>query len=90
MNQKMIVDVFIAAYRPWLESNGYRNMEDSYILQQLDDHFITDRKSFRVNKKPTTKRYIKSVQPDTRNAINTLLQGGSLEKNIEEQDVLSD
>ena len=90
LNQKMIVDVFIAAYRPWLESNGYRNMEDSYILQQLDDHFITDRKSFRINKKPTTKRYIKSVQPDTRNAINTLLQGGSLEKNIEEQDVLSD
>ena len=89
LDQKMIVDTFMLAYRPWLENNGYRNMEDDYLMQQMNDHFTTDRKTFRVDKKPTTKRYIKSVSADTANAINTLLRGGTLETS-EDQAVLSD
>jgi len=92
LDQKMIVDKFMFAYRPWLESNGYKNMEDDYLIQQMNDHFVTDRKTFRdeVTKKPGTKRYIKTVLPDTSNAINTLLIGGSLEQAEEDQEVLAD
>lgn len=89
LSQRMVLDTFMLAYRPWLESNGYKNMEDDYLLQQMNDHFVTDRKSFRINKKPTTKRYIKTVFPDTANAINTLLAGQSLEHATEDQEVLT-
>jgi len=81
----MMVNPFIEHYRTWLETNGYKNMEDDYLLRQLNDNFVTDRKTFRVQrapgepKKPTTARYIKSVHADTLNAINMLLAGESLE-----------
>ena len=84
----MFVDTFLMAYRVWLESNGHKNMEDSYILQMLTDNFILDRKTKRVDGKPTSRRYIKSVLPDTMNAINLLLEGGSLEPAKEDVDVL--
>ncbi|QNN98051.1 DNA primase [Microbacterium phage Fede] len=90
LDQQMIVDVFLFTYRPWLEANGYKNMEDDYLMQQIGDHFVTDRKTFRIDKKPTTKRYIKSCLDDTNNAINTLLLGGTLEHSEEDQAILSD
>ena len=79
LDKKMPTEDFISHYRTWLENNGYRNMEDDYVLRQLKDYFIMDRKTFRVDGRPTTKRYIKSVTPDALNAINLLLQGQSLE-----------
>ncbi|QCG78290.1 DNA primase [Microbacterium phage AloeVera] len=89
LDGKMIVDRFMTAYRPWLDANGYRNVEDDYLMQQMNDNFKLDRKTFRIDKKPTTKRYIKSVNNSTSNAINTLLQGGTLEESSEDQAVLS-
>ena len=59
VEKKVTVDVFLAAFRPWLDSNGYKNMEDDYLLQQLGDHFVMDRKSFRIDGKPTTKKHKK-------------------------------
>lgn len=86
----MLVNPFIANYRTWLETNGYKNMEDDYLLRQLNDNFVTDRKTFRLakipggEKKPTSARYIKSVHTDTLNAINMLLAGVSLDGVTEE------
>jgi phage/plasmid-associated DNA primase len=89
--KKMMTDVFLTSYRPWLDSNGYKNMEDDYLLTQLNDHFTMDRKSFRVEGRTTTRRYIKTVSPDTLNVMNRLLAGHGLEDlKGDEADVLND
>lgn len=75
---KVTVDTFLGSYRPWLGENGYKNSEDSYLLSQLKDHFVLDRKTFRIEGRATTRRYIKAVLPDTANAIQVLRAGGSL------------
>ncbi|QFG04927.1 DNA primase [Microbacterium phage PhriedRice] len=91
LDKKMLVDTFMLAYRPWLEANGYsKNMEDDYLVTQMNDAFVTDRKTVRIDGKPTSRRYIKSVLRDTANAINTLLAGESLEHSNEDQEILSD
>lgn len=87
---KVTTEDFLNAYRPWLDENGYKNMEDSYLLKMLDDHFVTARKTFRPNGKPTTKRYIKSVRADTLNAINLLLRGEPIEGSPEDIQVLKE
>jgi len=85
LDGKMLVNPFLENYRVWLETNGYKNMEDDYLLRQMTHNFVTDRKTFRLaktpggEKKPTSARYIKTVLPDTLNAINMLLAGASLE-----------
>lgn len=71
---KMEVATFLTAYRPWLESNGYKNQEDDFLLRQMKSHFNVDRKTIRVSNKPTTRRVITQILPDTLNAINMLLQ----------------
>jgi hypothetical protein len=88
---KMIVNTFLNSYRAWLETNGYRSMEDDYLLRQLNNSFKIGRKTVRVGGKPTTQRVILSVLPDTQNAINLLQQGGTLEGvDAEELAVLSE
>lgn len=84
---RVMVDAFLGAYRPWLGENGYKNLEDSYLLKQLQDHFTIDRKTVRIEGSPTTRRYIKAVSPDTANAINLLLAGGAT---TEDAKVLTD
>lgn len=74
VQQQLRLDEFIPPYRMWLEANGYKGMEDDYILRQLKNHFVIDRKTFRIDSKPTSRRYIKSIFPDTLNAINILME----------------
>jgi hypothetical protein len=75
VNGKMIWSTFIDGFRLWLENNGYRNMEDDYLMTMMKNSFIDGRKSFRVSGKPTTQRYIAKVLPDTANAIEVLRSG---------------
>ncbi|QKY80361.1 DNA primase [Microbacterium phage Pabst] len=89
-DKKMAVDKFISSYRIWLESNGYRNMEDDYILQTLNDNFEMKRKTIRPDGKPTTRLCIVSLASDTANAIETLLRGEVLEHADVDADVLKD
>jgi hypothetical protein len=86
LDKKMVVDTFIIGFRGWLENNGYKNLEDSYVLSMIEDHFGIERKTVRPEGKPTSRRCITSIQPDTMNAINVLLQGGVLSK--EDVDIL--
>ena len=86
----MPVDTFIMVYREWLELNGYRNMEDDYVLQQLSDSFNMARKTIRVEGRPTSRRCIVGIHPDTLNAINILEQGGSLDDTPEDAAMLSE
>lgn len=90
IGQKMMIDTFMAAYRPWLDTNGYKNVEDDYLLQMINDSFVQDRKTFRVEGKATSRRYIKSVQPDTLNVINRLLDGDTLEGAADDAAVLEE
>ena len=90
MDKKMIVDSFISSYRLWLESNGYKNMEDDYILQTLNDNFEMKRKTVRPDGKPTTRLCIVSIASDTENAMQTLLKGGQLEHAEVDSAVLED
>lgn len=80
---KMEVATFIDAYRPWLTENGYRNMEDDYVMNQLKNNFKMERKTIRVNNRPTSRRCIVGILPDTQNAIRLLEQGGSVTDQVE-------
>ena len=86
MTSMMRTEVFISTFREWLENNGYKNMEDTYIVTMLKDHFVLDRKTFRAV--GGTRQFIKDVLPDTANAIQTLLQGGKLDHDQTDIDVL--
>lgn len=90
VDKKMIVDTFISKYRLWLESNGYKNMEDDYILQTLNDNFDMKRKTVRPDGKPTTRLCIVSIASDTENAIQTLMRGEQLEHAEVDAAVLED
>ncbi|QYC53773.1 DNA primase [Microbacterium phage EugeneKrabs] len=90
VDKKMIVDSFMSKYRLWLEANGYKNMEDDYILQTLNDNFDMKRKTVRPDGKPTTRLCIVSIAPDTTNAIETLLKGEQLEHAHVDEAVLKD
>ncbi|AZV01766.1 DNA helicase [Microbacterium phage LilyLou] len=88
--KQMVVEKFMTNYRKWLENNGYRNMEDDYILQTLNDNFEMKRKTVRPEGKPTTRLCIVGLAQDTDNAIQTLLQGGQLEHADVDTAVLED
>ncbi|QDF16956.1 DNA primase [Microbacterium phage YellowPanda] len=90
VDKKMPVDLFMTSYRSWLENNGYRNMEDDYILQTLGDSFETKRKTIRPEGKPTTRLCIVGIATDTENAIQTLMMGGQLEHSEVDSAVLED
>ncbi|QQO39290.1 DNA helicase [Microbacterium phage HitchHiker] len=89
-SKQMAVDKFMSSYRLWLESNGYRNMEDDYILQTLNDNFEMKRKTIRPEGKPTTRLAIVGLSSDTANAIETLLRGDILEHAEVDSAVLED
>lgn len=86
------VNVFLEGYRQWMNENGYKNVEDSYLLKQLSDSFIAERKTRRMKingvTKPTTRRWITGIQPDTLNAINALLES-NLSAESKERDLLN-
>lgn len=88
VTQKMPVDRFMASYRGWLENNGYKHLEDSYVLSQLEEYFVFGRKTFR-SPNPATKRYIASVTSDTQNTIQLLLSGEHItQPTTEETEIL--
>lgn len=88
--QKMPVDKFTLPYREWLNENGYKQWDDSYVLKQLEESFEFGRKSFWMNGRNTTKRYIKSVYSDTLNAIQMLIAGESITpEGASEKDILN-
>lgn len=92
MDKKMLWNIFTMRFRDWLDSNGYKNMEDDYVMTMLKNSFVDDRKSFRLpgSKGPTTQRYIKSVLPDTLNVIQRLMQGESVTLDADDLTVMKD
>lgn len=83
---QMQVSDFIDAYRPWMVDNGYRNGEDDYIMGQLKNSFKMERKTIRINNRPTSRRCIVGILPDTLNAIATLEKGESVVDHAEVPD----
>lgn len=82
LDGKMRTELFLPVYRDWLATNGYKSLEDDYLLHQMSDCFTLDRKAFRLpenDNRPTRRRYIKGIKSDTMNAITELLKGNSLE-----------
>lgn len=84
VDKDMRVDQFLPPYRAWMEENGYGRTEDRVLISHMNECFVMDRKSFWIEKKNTTRRYIKAVRPDTLNAINVLLRAESLEDILNE------
>ena len=76
------VETLITAYRLWLENNGYKNLEDSILLQHVAENFSTERKSMRVNNKPTTRRMVTAPNSDAKNVIELLLQSVAEEESV--------
>jgi phage/plasmid-associated DNA primase len=90
VNKKMMVDVFLLSYRSWCDNNGYKNIEDDYLLQVIGEHFTIGKKTFRINGKPTSRKYLEKVGSDTLNSIQALLRGESIVAETEDETILAE
>ena len=67
------LDDFLTAFKPWLSDQGGQfERSDGDIISLLKDHFTIAWRTKRVNKKPTNRRVITSVKPETLAAIDLL------------------
>ena len=69
---QVMVDTFTASFKPWLESQGQHERSDGDMLAMLKTAFELGWKTVRVNGKPTSKRAIKSVRPETLLALEQM------------------
>lgn len=83
---KVRVETFLEAFQPWLETHGYKNVEDGFLMHLMKENFIMDRKTFTIEGRKTSRRYIKDVMPDTKNAIQILLEGGRVSEAMAEEE----
>ena len=68
-----LVSPLAVAYKAWLPAS--KDIDDGYILRSIEEHFVTVRKTKRVEGKPTTRRQIQEVRPTAAALISALLEG---------------
>lgn len=69
-----LVDTLVTDFRHWAENNGYRNYDDGYIRQLINEMFVSARKTIRINGKPTSRRVIVEWKENTRRFMDRLLE----------------
>lgn len=66
-------DTFIAAYQPWIQSQGYGERTVTDIWDSLADHFILETKVKReANRGPVRRKYLSRVKTDTLRALKIM------------------
>lgn len=72
---KMFVDDFISSFKPWMESQGFPERSDAALLEMVTASFQIGWKTRRdpqKKNKPTSKRCIQAIKPETLLALEQL------------------
>ena len=69
---QMTTETFMASFKPWAEQQGMHDRSDGDLLAMMKTNFDLGWKTQRVNGKPTSRRVIKNLKPETIMALNQL------------------
>lgn len=68
-NGGYLVDTFLASFKPWAETQSLPERSDADLLTMIKGSFELGWKTIRVNKKPTSRRTLKRIRPETLAAL---------------------
>lgn len=68
----MEVDVYMASFRPWAETQNMPERTDAHLLSMMKQSFDIGRKTIRVNGKPTSRRFIRALREETLAALQQM------------------
>ena len=69
-----LVDKLVHVFRGWSDGVGLKQTEESYTRKTLEEHFVTTRKTVRLQGKPSTRRVISEWRPTTEALLDILLK----------------
>lgn len=69
---QMEVDVYMASFRPWAETQNMPERTDAHLLSMMKQSFDIGRKTIRVNGKPTSRRFIRALREETLAALQQM------------------